>query len=723
MMDADFYLPEVLQACHERYGRAAVLVERLVRLAEGNSEPQIAEAGQQLKEALVLHAHQSAEMPPALFDQVAEAADLAQGELAAATRVLAADVEVMVQEVCAPLAESAEDLGFPGPLTLTADLLALLSGRLDETIIRRGATLLAQQLLSLPESAILTHAGQLIVDVLAGNPYGVLALQVEHRFLPAIEHLRTSQAESLRYLEEALVPLLPDLSAPPEDRDEETTTAHAMRQFHQLAIKLSTTIARLHQQLQAGCQTPADWHGTLLLHMEDAHRHLEDLWQEDEHLHTRARAIEALYPLFMRTLSPSPDVLTRQNDQRASPLQRAFGSLMELDLLWPHLLQMVTRELETVRTILTGDFCATLAEICSILVLLLKPEQAPLDRSSLLGEPHMALTPGVQMIGADLMGCHYLQTMSAAQQTRRDMHLRTWIEHALHQHSPLSTAPGLLLRFWRLLQGDGSLWSEVLAARLRDALRQPDDFACADPSQTRLDALLEELQGLLADQPRVRLEALLTRVQAQVRGDSPLIPAVSHLRTLVRGDCSADLATSLRHLEQEVDRHQEWPADRRHDVLWLLTLARSLWQAAEGGRDQLLCTTLRTVYEEVGIRGSALHMLLVAGWPQEEDAGHLFLLDLLDSLQKEVPEEGPHLSSQDPRAQRDWKVRLLRTLVQARLAFAEHKESRQGMVSMLSPLLHTLQGLFSVWCFPADGYFRDPYNDTVRRRGAYEIAG
>lgn len=723
-MGADFYLPDVLQVCRQRYGQAATLLEQLVELTEGQSGSLIAEAGQQLKESLVLHAHQSGEMMPALFDQVAEAADLAQGELAVATRALAGHVAALVQEACTPLAERSEDLGSPGPLTLTADMLALLTARPHETAIRRGATLLAQQLQSQSEPAILTHAGQLIGEVLAGNPYGVLALLAQHRFLPALEHLRTSQAESLKHLEEALAPLVPDLSAPPEDMDE-LPTARALLQFYRLASALFTTIARLHQQLQAGCQTPADWHDTLPAHMEDARQRLEDLWHEEEHLHTRAQAIEALHPLFLRTLPSSPDSLTDHTDIQASPLQRAFGCLMEHHMLWPTLLQLVTRELEIARTILAGDFCAALSELCSILVLLQAPEQTPFDGPSLLG-PHIPLTAGVQMVGADLMGYCYLQTAGVLQQARRDMQLRAWVEHALRKRPLASHASGLLLRFWRLLQGDASLWTEVLAAHLREILRLSDSLPPDGHARDRLDGLLEELQGLLEDQPRMRLEALLSRVQAQVAASSPLIPAVCRLRTLVRGDLTRDLASSFTLLEQEVKRHLDWPADRRHDTLWLLTLARSLWQAPAGQQDALLCATLRTECEAVGM-STALHTLLAAGGPDEEAAWHPFLLNLLAILQKELPEEGPQLSCHDLREQRDWKVRLLCALVQARLAVEEHSYSRQSehirSLSILPPLLQALQRLFSVWLFPAEGYFRDPYNDTVRRSGAYEIAG
>lgn len=722
-MGADFYLPDVLQACHQRYGRAAVLLEQLIRLAEGQNGQQIAEAGQQLKETLISYASQIGEMPLALFDQVTEAADLAQGELSAATRSLAAQVAALVQEIWAPPAEHTDDLGSPGPLTLTADLLAILTGRLDETTMRRGATLLAQKLLSLPEPAILRQAGQLIVDVLAGNSSGVLALQVEHRFLPTLEHLHTSQAESLRHLEEALAPLLPDLSTPPESGDRETPTARALRQFHQMALRLSTTIARLHQTIRASRQMSVDWHDTLTLHLENACRRLEDLWQEEEHLQTQTQAIEALHLLFIRTLSPSPDVLTSQNDQRVSPLQRAFGCLMEHSVLWPSLQQTVMLELETARTILAGDWCAALSEICSILVPLLAPEQTPFDRRSLL-DGSISLTPSVQVAEADLMSYWYVQTMGKVQRDGRETQLQAWAEQALRQRPLLSSAPGLVLRFWRLLQSDGLLWSEVLAARLSDALQQPDALASGSPYQARLDALLAELQGLLADQPRVRIEALLSRAQKRVSEDSPLIPALSRLRALVQGDCSTDLATHLAHLLQEVDRHQEWPADRRHDVLWLLTLARSLWQTPQRAHDHLLCASLRAVYEEVGLRGTGLYTLLARGWPQEKEAGQLFLLDLLGHLQKVVPEEGPQVSYQDLRWQRDWKLRLLHTLLQTRLECEEQRVSTQSEhVRLLTPLLHTLHSLFSLWCFPADGYFHDPYNDTVRRSGAYEIAG
>lgn len=720
-MGADLYLPAVLQACHERYGQAAALVGQVTRLAEGESRPQIAEAGLRLKEALTLHAYHSGEMVPALFDQVSEAADLAQGELAAATCTLARQVAALVSNI--PALTPTEEADAPGPLTLTADLLALLTAGSDEAIVRRGAALLAQHLLSRHESAILEQAGQFISDVLAGNPEGMFSLLVTHRFLPSLASQCASQADSFKHLEEALAPLIPDLSMPPPETDS-IPAARALLQFHRLASAFLETISHLHQQLTAACQASALWSEALPVLLENASTRLEELWTDEERLHTQTQAMEALHPLFLRSLPASPDLLTRLEVKQASPLQRAYGCLMEYRLLWPSILYMVTRELATARAVLTGDFRAALSELCSVVVLLLAPEQTLPGWPSLQGEQQLPLAPGVHMVGTDLMGYCYLQTTNAAQVAMRDTHLRRWVERALDEKPATSSASGLILRFWHMLQGYPPLWTEVLTAQLRDVLRQHDPH-----TSDQLNTLLAELQGLLEDRPHVRIEALLSAVQAQVTDDSPLASAASRLYALVQGNIAETLAEGLARLEQEVEMRQEWPADRRRDALWLLTLARTLWQASIEQHGPLLYATLRATCEELTTVGDPLRALLTEHepWPSEQ-AGQLpFLSNLIAHLQQELPEEGPQPACADPRVHQDWKLRLLRTLLQALVVFEENRHSRYSehirSVTVLPQILYVLQQCLSAWSFPPEGYFRDPYNDTVRRCGAYEIAG
>ncbi|HEY1352232.1 MAG TPA: hypothetical protein VGF67_21655 [Ktedonobacteraceae bacterium] len=726
-MGADLYLPDVLQACHQRYGRAAALAEQLISLVEGKGQPQIVRTGRQLKEALVLHARRNGEMAPALFDQVAEAADLAQGELAVATRVLAGQVAVLVQAECASMVARDEGLGAAGPLTLIADLLTLLTARADETILRRGAVLLAQHLLARRDSATLMHAGLLIGEVLAGNSHGVLSLLVERRLLPALEHARTAQADCLQNLEDALAPLVSDLSASPETA--ESPAARALLQFHRLACALLETIAHLHQQLTAGGQTEVARAPLLPDLLEDARTCLEELWNEEENLHTQTRAIEALRPLFMRTLPPHPDQTTHQQEGQASPLQRVVGCLMEHHMLWPTLLQMLTRELETVRTILTGDSRAALSELCCIQVFLLGPDQAQPGATSFQG-PHLPISPGVLMVGTDLMGYCYLQTMSVAQQARHDAQLRTWVEDALSETPVTASTSGLLLRFWRLLQGDSSLWREVLIGRLRATL---DLQMSTDPvlglASNQLDTLLAELQGLLEERPYARLQTLLTRIQAEVAADSPLIPAAQRLQAFLQGDLTEALGETLAQLEEEIETGQGWPQDRRRDALWLLTLARTLWRTRAAEHGPLLCATLRAACDEDGSGGARVRARLPRDWPADEPGQRQLLLDLLTGLQEVLPETGLQSPNADLRTLPDWKLRLLRTLLQTHLvvaghadAYSEHTE-RPCELLALPPVLQKLQGLLLAWRFPPQGYFRDSYNDTVRRGGAYEIAG
>jgi hypothetical protein len=488
-----------------------------------------------------------------------------------------------------------------------------------------------------------------------------------------------------------------------------------------LACALSEITARLHQQLTAGGQAAVARVSLLPEHLEDVCARLEELWHEEEKLHTQSQAIEALRPLFLRTLPPHPDQVTHPEEVQASPLQRAFGCLMEHHLLWPAFLQLVRREMETARTILAGDTQAALSELCSIQVLLLAPEQTQPGGTPLQGA-YLPLSPGVQMVGTDLMGYCYLQAMGVAQQARRDAHLRAWVEDALSETPVTASTPGLILRFWRLLQGDPSLWTEVLLGRLR--LQMPT-APMDDPTRSQLDALLGELQGLLEERPHARLQALLAGMQTQVAPDSPLIHAAQRLRSFVNGDLTEALDETLAQLEQEVETGQGWPPDRRRDALWLLTLTRTLWQTPAGQHGPLLCATLRAVCDESGTSGARLRARLPRDWPTDESGQFHLLLD----LQELLPEEGPQSLYADLRRLPDWKLRLLRTLLQTQMAVTERAggyreyDERIRSLFVLPPVLQELQRLLFAWRFPPQGYFRDPYNDTVRRGGAYEIAG
>src|SRR5581483_340808 len=159
-MGADLYLPTVVQACHERYGSVATRVDLLVALLDGEAGQLLAEAGQQLHEALVRHAWLVGTMDPALFDLVAESADLAQGECAAATRTLAARVaELIGQADASPQQEEGLGVAAPGPLS--QDLLTLLTTGPDEALLRRGARVVAQGLRHLPDPLLAARAAPL----------------------------------------------------------------------------------------------------------------------------------------------------------------------------------------------------------------------------------------------------------------------------------------------------------------------------------------------------------------------------------------------------------------------------------------------------------------------------------------------------------------------------------------------------------------------------------
>src|SRR5581483_6497195 len=333
-------------------------------------------------------------------------------------------------------------------------------------------------------------------------------------------------------------------------------------------------------------------------HLSDARDQLAELWREGEIPRTEAQAVESLRPLFVRTL-PSLEEPPQADDPVATPLQRTFGSILEHHLLWFALVRLIGQQSEAARRILAGDGPTVLQELCHLLVLLMLPQPEREAEPALPVPAHLSISPGISMVEADLMGYHHLRLQGALQQAQREQQLQRWVEEALDEE-PLTRAPrGLLLRFWRLLQGDSSLWAQVLGTRLREALA---DDPSAEAVRGPLAPRVEHLQGLLREQPQARLGALLAQVQARVQArlaeHSPLAGPLSRLLRLVRGEWEEEVARGLTRLQQEIAPRSDWPLERRRDLLWLLALGHTLLRPLAETRLQATLDRLRQTWEE-----------------------------------------------------------------------------------------------------------------------------
>ncbi len=188
-MGADLYLPGVLHACHQRYQRAAQLIEEILALSQGQVQEAAQQEGQRLKEALLLHAQQAGSMPVSFYDLVTEIADLAHGELTVWTAALAEQIATLFAPNDSKAGAGSAEAGE------LARMLADLLHHRPEAAIRHGAFLLATFLQEpdtfFPEAGTLTpllHGASLCLqDVLADEPRSVVTFLLRFRLLPALE--------------------------------------------------------------------------------------------------------------------------------------------------------------------------------------------------------------------------------------------------------------------------------------------------------------------------------------------------------------------------------------------------------------------------------------------------------------------------------------------------------------------------------------------------------
>jgi hypothetical protein len=311
------------------------------------------------------------------------------------------------------------------------------------------------------------------------------------------------------------------------------------------------------------------------------------------------------------------------------------------------------------------------------------------------------------------MDACYLQHTSARQRARRTQSVRAWMQQALNEPPLAASAQSLLLRFLHLLQGNPLPWARVLAAGLAESLGQagfPDPLASA-----RIGVVLDQVQGLLAEDARPRLRVLLAEMQTHLAPTSPLVCPAHRLLCLLRHEIGEELSESLACLLQEVEGRVDWPAERRRDLGWVLHLAEDLWQVQQPARrTQVVLTALRTACAEATERatslGDALRTLLAAEWPPEADEQRRRLCALRACLE-ELPKQGPQPPYPDPCTQRDWKLRLLHDLLGALLQEQQARGEPKG-VPLLQPVMQTLRRMLVAWQYPPEGYFRDPYTDA-----------
>ncbi len=297
------------------------------------------------------------------------------------------------------------------------------------------------------------------------------------------------------------------------------------------------------------------------------------------------------------------------------------------------------------------------------------------------------------------------------------------MRHAL-EDEPLATGTvGLVLRFWRLLQGEPTPWALVLVELARERLLQEQKLAL---SQEREIVLLEQLQSLLEGRPTLRLQTLVQELREKVPPSSLLAWRAGRISQLARAEASDLLDETLMHLSCEVHRLGAQAADleehqRLADLRWLLALGYKLYMTPEKEQLLLLYQVLVDLcrachQDELGNMEAtfALRLMQVLREGDEE----LHLLSEFRSLLESLPEAGPQPPRADPRLTPCWRFRLLRELLIRLLRLDELREEEAAGGEKVPPfalvahVLQTVRCVLDAWLFPPQGYFRDDYNDT-----------
>ncbi len=743
-MGADLYLPTVLQACARQYERTAQLVNEARQLAQGDCELALFQEGQRLKEALARHAEQVSEMSLALFDLVAEIADLAQGEYTVWTMALAGQVAEQVHQIDRESEHPVEG-GPTGLVSLADDLVDLLKGR-SEAVIAHGVTALAQQLAQAANERLvsspleekvpvqaLSAFGSSMVELLQGQPQRALVLLAEHFLLPQLEQACAAQANCLTALDQALAPLL----AQADTAGADFTASQALFRWSELTRRLSDTMRVWLRSFREMLQAPAYSRETLAQHFADIGDDLEALAEEQGALLPELKAVmDTLSDLLLRTL-PSPSfVLTRPlgseieqaspRSARPSPLQQAFGTMHRHQALCDQVVRLLARCEQILERVLAEEPLPALLEICQGMVGMLYAthEEAQSDESEqslaqriTSGVPRtVELAPGVTMLPGSLMDLCYTQFQVATHQLEHRHHLQAWIAHALADEHSLT---GMIMRMHRLLQGKPDLWAQLLASLLRDALA--DSRAPAAEREQAL-ALVEQLFALLSGWPAQRLDVQLCALHAQISAESPLVGPVETLQRLAQGQTGEQLDQTLTSLVSEVERHvTDWPEERSRALRFLLDLTRAWLHTPEEQHPHLCLATLARLCEEEHDEAEEdffTRLAQVLASPAEDAAR----LAAIQSLLSELPEPGPQAPCADPCQFPCWHLRLLRDLLAkvsqqgTQSQGSGEDESASGGQGAAFPaaahILGFMQRTVRSWLRPANGYFRDPYTDA-----------
>jgi hypothetical protein len=751
-MGADLYLSSVLQACYERYGHIYHLAQSAHRLALGDVATALETESRKLKEALTLHAEQVGAMPTDLFDLVAEIADLTQSACSVWTGALAEQIATLIHQLESGTAEVTDETGPSGLACLARDLVELLKER-PEDAITHGATWLARHLETMARQKaeteglprVLAGLASSMQEALEGNGAGALAMLVERRMVPALARTSDDQADCLRALAQALDPLVAVFPLTMESVD--FAPGQALARWRELAQRLQDVTDTLRTNLLTALEEPVFQSIAVTNALAGALAHIEELWQGAEQLLPELEtAMDTLGDLLMRTLPPpdlamgdgTPSEGTDPAPPVSSPLRQAFGTILRHRVICQGVAQLIGRCAHAAEHLLGEEPMPALREICREMAAMLyeayrqaerdEPEPPLLSRLAERFELTVPLAPGVTLLPGTAMDLCYVQMQAAGHSMHQQSRVQEWVSQAI-EDEPITTGPtGIVLRFWRLLQGEPILWAQLLAELLRERLAHELPQTSA---REQVVALLDQLQGLLEARPTPRLQALLSELSEKVPGTSPLTDPIARLSQLAGGEMGDALTAAFQDLFREAQRlstQATEPEEKRRlaDLGWLLDLGKALLQPlGEAQAHQLgralvdLCVACRS--EIPGDAEAAFAASLMQVCLEKRDDQRL--PDEFQVLLESLVEVGPQPPRADPRLAPLWRFRLLRILILKHLRLNERREAEAnagepahpaGSVpsfTLVAQVLQTISRALYAWLFPENGYFRDAYND------------
>jgi hypothetical protein len=753
-MGANLYLASVLDDCFSRYGQAFHLVQALNRLLEGDLSQALVAEGQALKAALRAHAEQAGTMSPALFDLVAEIGDLAQGEGAVWEQALADQIATVLAQSNQPVREASH-----GTPWLADDLAEILKGRTDAALAH-GLPWLVQRIERLvpqvpeEERALTQTLAELcrsLLDVQQGQPVRALALVVEKHVLPQLEQACADQASCLHDLAQVLQPLQSALAAREGEATEgvEFAPAQALSRWQQIAQRLHNVLAVLLDTLHSSVrQAPFPVHeaGSQIC---QAWEQAQEIWREggvcQEEL---TEAMGTLGTLLVRTLPPLTETVAGEmqatpaasapaafpTPPTTSPLRQAFGIVFKHHLFCHAAIHLLEHAAAIAKALLTGDPRQAPLALCEAMIALLGAAQSsfhteeeedlalPLTHqtTATLATP-VPLTAGVTLVPGTVMDTHFLGARASMRAMQQEQRAQEWVKHAFGDAQ--ATHPGgLILSFWRLVQGETTLWALLLTRVLEVQL--PGEMI--QEAAATLRARLIQLQHLLHGDPLPRLQAVLSELEAAIPADSPLGPPTVRLQRLTQQQHTFALQEILQALSQEIQDQADrgaWPDDRIQDVRWLLDLSQEILQASVADQASLLLTTLSRVValeaatetpteKVLPTREREEFLALIATITNDQDR-----LQIVARILSTVPDPALHAPRADPRHDAWWRLRLFRDLVACALEEKPAAEDAEAVReepcawSLLEPLAAWMARLLLAWLFPPEGYFRDSYND------------